>query len=82
VETTIVLDPTSTGRGIGSHLFRELIGLLRGLGFHRCYGVVALPNEASVALHHKLGFSEVGVLDEAGYKDGSFVSTLLLELKL
>jgi phosphinothricin acetyltransferase len=82
VETTIVLDPTSTGRGIGSHLYRELIGLLRDLGFHRCYGVVALPNEGSVALHHKLGFSEVGVLDEAGYKDDSFVSTLLLELKL
>jgi hypothetical protein len=25
---------------------------------------------------------EVGVLDEVGYKDRSFVSTLLLELKL
>jgi len=35
-----------------------------------------------VALHHKLGFTDVGVLDEVGYKDGSFVSTLLLELKL
>jgi phosphinothricin acetyltransferase len=82
VETTIAVDPASTGIGIGSHLYGQLIDQLRDLGFHRCYGVVALPNDASVALHHKLGFTEVGVLDESGYKDGSFVSTVLLELKL
>jgi phosphinothricin acetyltransferase len=82
VETTIAVDPASTDIGIGSHLYGELIGQLKVLGFHRCYGVVALPNDASVALHHKLGFTDVGVLDESGYKNGSFVSTVLLELKL
>jgi len=82
VETTIAVDSASTGIGIGSHLYKELIGQLKVLGFHRCYGVVALPNDASVALHHKLGFTEVGVLDESGYKNGSFISTALLELKL
>ncbi len=82
VETTIALASASTGIGIGSFLYGQLIDRLRDLGFHRCYGVVALPNDASVALHHKLGFTEVGVLDESGYKDGSFVSTVLLELKL
>ena len=81
-ETTIVLDPASTGIGIGSYLYGQLIGQLSDLGFHRCYGVVALPNAGSVALHLKLGFTEVGVLDEVGYKDGSFVSTLLFELNL
>lgn len=81
-EITIALDPASTGIGIGSNLYGQLIGQLRDLGFHRCYGVVALPNAGSVALHHKLGFTAVGVLDESGYKDGSFVSTVLLELKL
>lgn len=81
-ETTIALDPASAGVGIGTFLYGQLIGRLRDLGFHRCYGVVALPNAGSVALHHKLGFTEVGVLDESGYKDGSFVSTVLLELKL
>lgn len=82
VETTIAVEPASTGIGIGSHLYEELIGQLKALGFHRCYGVVALPNDASVALHHKLGFTQVGVLDEVGYKDGSFISTVLLELRL
>lgn len=82
VETTIVLDPGSTGEGIGSQLYGELIEELTGRGFHRCYAIVALPNDASVALHEKLGFTDVGVLDEAGFKDGAYVSTLLLELKL
>jgi phosphinothricin acetyltransferase len=82
VETTIVVDVVSTGSGIGSHLYGQLLGQLKALGFHRCYGVVALPNDGSVALHHKLGFTTVGVLDEVGYKDGTFVSTVLLELKL
>jgi L-amino acid N-acyltransferase YncA len=82
VETTIVLDAASTGIGVGSHLYGQLISQLRALGFHRCYGVVALPNDPSVTLHHKLGFTEAGVLDEVGYKDGSFVSIVLLELKL
>lgn len=81
-ETTIVLDQVSVGVGIGTQLYGHLIGRLRDLGFHRCYGIVALPNDRSVALHHKLGFIEVGVLDESGYKNGSFVSTVLLELKL
>ncbi|MEN8239281.1 MAG: N-acetyltransferase family protein [Actinomycetota bacterium] len=81
-ETTVVVDSDSTGMGIGSLLCAELITRLSDLGFHRCYALVALPNEPSVALHHKLGFTDVGVLDEAGFKDDSFVSTLLLELKL
>jgi phosphinothricin acetyltransferase len=82
VETTIAVETSSTGIGVGSYLYGQLIGQLKALGFHRCYGVVALPNDGSVALHHKLGFTEVGVLDEVGYKNGSFVSTVLLELKL
>jgi len=82
VETTIVLDAEATGSGVGSILYGHLIDQLTGLGVHRCYAVVALPNVVSVALHQRLGFVRVGVLDEAGFKDGAFVSTLLLELRL
>jgi phosphinothricin acetyltransferase len=81
-ETTIVLDPSSIRIGIGSRLYGRLIRQLTDLGFHRCYGIVALPNPGSIALHRKLGFTDIGTLDEVGLKDGSFISTLLLELKL
>jgi len=82
VETTVALAEGALGAGVGSLLYGELIDALAIKHVHRCYAIVALPNEASVALHHRLGFRDVGTLDEVGKKDGSFVSTLLLELSV
>jgi len=81
-ETTVVLDPSEHGLGTGRLLSEELIRSLGGSGFHRCYAVIALPNEPSVRLHHKLGFTEIGVLDEVGHKNGRYISTMLMERKL
>jgi phosphinothricin acetyltransferase len=44
--------------------------------------VVAQPNPASNALHRSLGFTEVGTLDEVGFKFGTFVSTTSFQLRL
>ncbi len=82
VETTVVLADSQREAGIGRRLYQALIDALTVRGFHRCYAIVAMPNDASVALHHRLGFRDIGVLDEVGRKDGSYISTLLLELKL
>ncbi|GMQ94836.1 MAG: GNAT family N-acetyltransferase [Acidimicrobiia bacterium] len=82
VETTVVVTDGQRGAGIGSPLYQALIDDLTVRGFHRCYAIVALPNDASIALHHRLGFCDIGILDEVGRKDGSYISTLLLELKL
>ena len=81
-ETTVVLAPSATGVGLGSILYPSLLDRLTDLGFHRCYALVALPNETSIAIHYKCGFTDVGELSESGFKDGRFVSTLLLERKL
>ncbi|MEZ5174869.1 MAG: N-acetyltransferase family protein [Acidimicrobiia bacterium] len=78
-ETTVVLDPAVVGRGFGTVLLRALVDRLTEDGYHRAYAIVALPNEASVAVHKKVGYREVGVLDEAGFKNGRYISTLLLE---
>jgi phosphinothricin acetyltransferase len=79
VETSVVLDPGHTGRGTGTLLYGALLDALADAGTHRAYAVVALPNEASVALHRKLGFVEVGREDESGFKLGRYWSTVLLE---
>jgi len=69
VETTIYLDPESIGSGIGAALYGALIGLLiADPRLHRAYGGIALPNDASVALHEKLGFEHVGTYREVGRK--------------
>jgi len=43
---------------------------------------VAQPNPASNALHRRLGFTEVGTLDEVGFKFGAYVSTTWWQLRL
>ena len=82
VETTIVLIPGSEGSGLGTTLYRSLLADVASRSFHRAYAIIALPNDASIALHRKFGFVEVGVLDEVGHKVGEFHSTMLMELKL
>lgn len=79
VETSIVLDSDHCGRGIGQQLYGALLDRLSEAAVHRAYAVVALPNDASVALHHRLGFVDVGIEDESGYKLGRYWSTLTLE---
>ena len=82
VETTVVLAPGRSGTGIGSALYAWLHEELRRRGFRVAIGIVALPNDASIALHEKHGYREVGVLEGVGFKDGVFYSTMLLEKQL
>lgn len=79
VETSIVLDPAHTGVGVGTRLYGVLLDELAVTGTHRAYAVVALPNDASIALHHRLGFVDVGTEHESGFKLGRYWSTTLLE---
>lgn len=82
VETTVVLTPDAIGSGFGTALLGALLDLLRDEGIHRAYAIIALPNDASVALHEKLGYREIGVLDQVGFKMGRYWSTLLMERAL
>lgn len=69
VETTVYLDPGSTGEGIGTVLYTALMdALVADDRLHRAYGGIALPNDASVALHRRLGFEHVGTYREVGRK--------------
>lgn len=79
VETSVVLEPGRAGHGLGTLLYSALLDELADAGVHRAYAVVALPNDASVALHHKVGFVDVGHEHESGYKLGRYWSTLILE---
>lgn len=81
-ETTVVLDPAATGEGVGAALLGALIELLGEQGVHRAIAIIALPNDASVAVHRKLGYREIGTLDEVGFKMGRYWSTVIMELHL
>jgi L-amino acid N-acyltransferase YncA len=49
---------------------------------HRAYAGVALPNDASVALHERLGFRELGTYVEVGRKFGRYWDVLWFERSL
>ena len=79
VETTIYLDPDCKGRGYGGTLYARLLNELAETGVNRCYGIIALPNDASIALHKGLGFNEAGHLTEVGFKFEKYWDTLWME---
>jgi len=79
VETTIYLTPGTQGNGYGAQLYSALLRELEGTGINRCYGIIALPNDASVALHRSLGYTEAGHLTKVGYKFDRYWDTLWME---
>ena len=68
VEVTVYVDPDCPRLGIGRRLYEELLPILKARGAHAAFGVIALPNEASVALHERFGFIKVAHLREVGFK--------------
>lgn len=82
VDSTIYCAPEATGRGIGTALYRALFEALRDEDIHRIVAGIALPNDASVALHRRFGFAPVGTFTEIGRKFGRYWDVLQLERPL
>jgi L-amino acid N-acyltransferase YncA len=75
-EVSVYLDAPARGLGLGSRLYGALLARLDDLpGVHTQVAVIALPNDASIALHRRHGFTEVGVLREVGRKFDRWVDT-------
>ena len=60
----------------------SLFDALREEDVHRAYAGVALPNEASLALHRRFGFTEIGTFREVGRKFGRWWDVTWLEKPL
>ena len=79
VETTIYLHPDAVGAGIGRQLYAALFEELAGEDVHRAYAGIALPNDASLALHRAFGFAPIGTFREVGRKFGRWWDVTWLE---
>ncbi|WP_176059509.1 GNAT family N-acetyltransferase [Paraburkholderia sp. BCC1876] len=82
IETSIYVAPGAVGRGIGSALYERLFTELSGADLHRAVVGIALPNDASIAMHRKAGFTEVGTFSEYAVKHGSYVSSVWMQRAL
>ncbi|MFI8620386.1 MAG: N-acetyltransferase family protein [Marinomonas sp.] len=74
VEATVYLMPEVQGQGYGTILYEALLALLHKKDIKSVLGVIALPNEASIALHEALGFEKVGEFAEVGFKFQQWIS--------
>ena len=81
VEVGIYLHPELRARGIGSALYDSLLENLRSTDVHVALAGIALPNDASIALHRKFGFTDVGIFEEYARKNLRFVSSLWMQLR-
>lgn len=72
VDVTVYVDELCRGRGVGVRLYTALLEALRVQGFRSAFAGIALPNDASIALHESLGFTPVGVYRDVGFKLGAW----------
>jgi L-amino acid N-acyltransferase YncA len=74
LSVSIYLAPAERGRGLGGELYRALLKRAQAVSepphapTRSLIALIALPNDASVALHETLGFTKVGVITDAGRK--------------
>lgn len=72
LEFSVYCAPGATGRGLGTALYTALVAALETEDLHRAYAGVTLPNEASLRLHHRLGFTDIGTYEQVGRKFGRY----------
>lgn len=82
LESSIYLAEGARGKGLGKRLYGELLRLLREKPLHMVIAGIALPNDASVALHESLGFRKTAHFEQIGYKFGTYLDVTYWQLEL
>jgi phosphinothricin acetyltransferase len=83
VELTVYVSQDNRGKGIGKLLYQDLIDRLKcEFKMHAIMAGIALPNEASIALHERFGFQKVAHFKEVGFKFDKLIDVGYWELLL
>ena len=82
VDVSVYIAASERGHGLGTRTYRALFALLCELRYCMAYAGIALPNDASVALHRRVGFTNVGRYRDVGFKAGAWRDTLWFERPL
>ncbi|MBN9530686.1 MAG: N-acetyltransferase [Alphaproteobacteria bacterium] len=82
VENSIYIRADRRGRGIGSALLAPLVAAAGRLGKHVMVAGIEAGNAASIRLHHRHGFVQVGHFREVGEKFGRWLDLVFLQRTL
>jgi L-amino acid N-acyltransferase YncA/SAM-dependent methyltransferase len=79
VEHSVYVDPAARGRGVGLTLLQALITSTEAAGVWTIQSGVFPENTASVALHQRAGFRQVGTRERIGAHHGRWRDVIMLE---
>ncbi|MDU2063926.1 MAG: GNAT family N-acetyltransferase [Sporomusaceae bacterium] len=68
IEHSVYVDEQYRKSGVGTKLLQELIRLAAEQGYKTLVAGIDAANDASIAMHEKLGFTFSGTVKQAGYK--------------
>ena len=81
-EDSIYVHPDSMGQGLGGTLLDALVERSDECGFRTIIAVIGGAEPASIAVHAKRGFREVGRLNAAGFKHGRWLDNVYMQLEM
>ncbi len=81
-ENSVYIHHDRRGNGIGGLILARLVQDGRANGFHSIMAGIAEGNEASVRLHRRFGFVDVGTEREVGYKFERWLDVTWMQLML
>lgn len=81
-EVTIYLAPEAQGKGVGTRLYQALLDAISRRPIKNILAIIALPNDASIALHEKIGMKKVAHFEKVGYKFGLWVDVGYWQMSL
>lgn len=79
VEHSVYIHPQARGCGAGKRLMQALIERATKQGKHVMVAGVDGANTASIILHQKLGFTQVGEMPQVGCKFGRWLDLVFLQ---
>lgn len=82
-EVSVYSAPTTLRMGAGSLMLAQVLANLREDGVREALAFIGdSANAASIALHRKLGFTQVGVLSRVGEKFGRLLDVVIMQRSL
>lgn len=79
MEHTIILAPEGRGRGVGRALMAAIEDHARAQGYHSMIAGVSGGNPEGRAFHAAIGYAELAVVPQVGWKFGRFWDLVLMQ---